>query len=275
MPLASTGFTRILENLYTRVFEQSPPRLNRRVSDVVTLSEQDPADTATVAFNIGVKARAYEDLSLTGSTGVQGDGSYRLQSGTRVNYGPGVMDDITGAAVFRFEVLFNSGAAGTKTLLSLHAGGTDGLRIQYVGGGTNEFQIVRTQTSGQSAVVSGGSFTSGDSLFIKCYWNSTTLAIGLNAAAMTTNGSTNDPAGTMTTVDIGNDDNTNFGDVDMHWMAIFDAVLTDAEADALNAGGDTDFDWEAHALEFSLAWLCDDLTHEEMSSRAGEANAAA
>jgi hypothetical protein len=91
------------------VFENAQSRRNRPSYNVILAQESITlADTA--ANFLAPKATYHGDITLTGSSGIQGDGTYRVTSATRLRYGSGVLDKDDGGIAVRFRPQFASTA---------------------------------------------------------------------------------------------------------------------------------------------------------------------
>lgn len=114
------ALTRLLDNFYTAVFQQgTAKKFNTPISKVAQSTETLPLAEESLVVNYGLKrSRAYADLIITGVDGAQMDGSYQVSSGTRVEYGSGILSPTVGGAVVRFRTQFNSGTPGNKYLIS-------------------------------------------------------------------------------------------------------------------------------------------------------------
>lgn len=135
----------------------------------------------------------------------------------------------------------NGGASGNPRVAQWRVDGSNRVALLY-NNGANLWQTTRVASgTGTSANVAGGTFTSGDTPTVVSAWESTRVRTSLNGGTFTSAADANIPnLAAQTTVDIGSE--VGVGDYlygDVLWYATGSGTLTNADAAALNAFGDT------------------------------------
>lgn len=141
-------------------------------------------------------------------------------------------------------VRLKAGAASTSlsgfpTEFTWTAGGNDYLTAYYSASGA-AWTMQRRTSGGTASATAADTFTAGQSLTIANAWEATRLRVSVDGAAFQNNTGTQFiPSIGTSTADIGSFATASHIDSNVLWLAIGSGTLTDADAAAIHAFGDT------------------------------------
>lgn len=119
----------------------------------------------------------------------------------------------------------------------------DNRLITYYDLPSKQFAALRRASASGGAATIATTFSSGDSLSVSQAWTATTNQLSLNGGAYTSAANTAIPTLAATLLDVGNSSGASHLRGNVRWFATFAGTLTDADAAALNAFGDTPPTW--------------------------------
>jgi len=225
----------------------------QRVSLTITVAEDD---RTAIRYFVGrrlTSLAADESLLVDGiqleessvaTPYIETDGSTESRAAGRVQMPvAGLFTATQGAVAARLRTGISATAtpfgAGYPCLFTWRDDATHEIAIQY-NIDVDKWSIVR-RAAGATRVneTNAQTFVPGDTLTVTCAWTATTLKATTNATAFNSGADANIPDIAAADADVGSFTNTNWVDSNVLWFATFAGTLTDDDAAALDAFGDT------------------------------------
>jgi hypothetical protein len=223
----------------------------QRVTTTFTATDATPAWIRFIIYGSGtptyyVDGMQIEQKAVT-TPYVETNGGTATRSAGRIQAPSSTINMTSGWFTARIRPSWSSSGSmpsGAPGIFEWNNNDSNRLFIYFAA--ANQIQIYRIGGgSGGAGPSVNLTYNAGDTLTITGYWTSTTLGISVNGAAFTTAGQTTIPSSPPATFDIGSLWTHNAGggnnmDGDILWSAAGSGTLTNADAAALNAYGNSD-----------------------------------
>lgn len=266
-------------------YDSTPATLTAAASNVTlttswvrySITATSPANTAFVYPVVITQASAtatwfvdaaqFEQKSIA-TPYVETNGATSSRSAARVQGDGSVFNGTQGWVAFRTVIGFASSAtlSGVNANFFTHNNG-DNLRWLAVYFDATLVKWVARRGNGtgaQDLAQVAQTFSAGDAITVVASWTATTISASVNGAAFSATASTNIPTLTATLFDIGTNLAAAPCDSNIKWFAGGTGTLTDNDASALNALGNTDpnFNVLPQAAQTTTYWTADTSTYQ-------------